>query len=167
MVRWMVRCRVCVVHSGIRLQASDTKHWSNRNKLSTEAWEMYESTDLFTLDRKHKSADVEQLGDIWTSTWETCTHEIWYTINNAVSRVKACRIECYRLNHQTENCFFNWVESILTLFSGNFFSCAHTEDLRRSNMCVWTAELTPAAPDGSFSFLLEMNTVKIYNDSFY
>lgn len=43
----------------------------------------HDSTDLFTLDRKHKSADVEQLGDIRNATWELSTHEIWYTVHTA------------------------------------------------------------------------------------
>lgn len=75
-----------ILKSRIRLQALETGHRAlrqDKDKHASMGNVLMNRHTLSTLDRKHKSADVEQLGDIRNSAWEMLTHEIWYTFHTA------------------------------------------------------------------------------------
>lgn len=88
----------------------------------------HESTDLFTLGRKHKFADVEQLGDIRNySMGNKYSWNIVYSAHCWVLHLIACEIERYCVNHQTEMNildFWSGAVALITLFLFHcVFSC--------------------------------------------
>lgn len=172
----MLCCKICISpESDYRPPRQGTEHWSNRNKLSTQAWEMYS-----WIDRPFYSGQETQICRCWTAGrhQKLCmgNKHSWNMVYNSHCRVLhviACEIECYCMNHQTEmNKLDFWPErpSRIDLHFYRFWEFFHMCAYCRSQKVqhsLWTAELMSAAPDGSFLVLLIMKTVMIYVYSFY